>query len=303
MKIPYPSCFFNVNNPNETKYLDALFSVLKNGDRRTTRNGNTYAIFAKQMRFDLRKGFPAVTTKKLNFISVVAELLWFIDGGKETDGRLSLKKLNQIQSKEDGANNIWTHDQTRFANNGKAQFDGDCGVIYGSQWRNFNGEGKDQLADVISALKKDPFSRYHIITAWNPIKLQDMCLPPCHMKMQFFARQSHRQDKKMYLDLAMDQRSCDMFLGVPFNIASYALLLHMVAQCTDMIPGELIITLNDCHIYSKHLKQVRKQLNRNTYKAPKLWVNPKIKNIDKFTMNDFALIDYKHHDAIKAPLL
>ncbi len=291
------------NNPNEAQYLNALKNAHELSDMRKTRNGNTHAIFAEQMRFDLQKGFPAATTKSLMVKSVTAELLWFIDAGKETGGRLSLKKLNQIQGKPDNARNIWTHDQERFAKQGKALFEGDCGVIYGSQWRNFNGEGKDQLAEVISAIKKDPFSRYHIVTAWNPLKINDMCLPPCHMKMQFFARNSRRKDKKMYLDLAMDQRSCDMFLGVPFNIASYALLLHMIAQCVDMIHGELVITLNDCHIYSKHLKQVRLQLSRNTYKAPKLWINPKIKNIDDFTMNDFKLIDYKHHEAIKAPLL
>lgn len=291
------------NNPNEAQYLEALKATYKFGNMRETRNGNTHAIFAWQMRFNMQKGFTAVTTKLLQLKSVFAELLWFLDAGKETGGRLSLKRLNQIQGKPADAKNIWTHDQERFAKAGKAQFDGDCGAIYGSQWRNFNGEGVDQIANVISAIKKDPFSRYHIVTAWNPLKLHDMCLPPCHMKFQFFVRRSRRKDKKMYLDLMMDQRSVDMLLGEPFNIASYALLLAMIAQCVDMIPGELVITLNDCHIYAKHMKQVRTQLGRNTFKAPKLWLNPEIKDIDSFTMDDIKLIDYKHHEAIKAPLL
>ncbi len=294
-----------VNNPNEAQYLEALHDTLMYGDVRETRNGNTRAIFARHMRFNLSDGFPAPSTKQLAFTSVLAELIWFIEGGKDSPipYRLSIGRLNQLMGlPEDAHNPMWSHDQKRFVASGKEQFPGDCGVIYGSQWRNFNGKGVDQLTAVIEALKKDSFSRYHVITAWNPLEMGNMCLPPCHMKMQFFVRHSRRKDGKRYLCIAMDQRSCDMFLGVPFNIASYAILVHIIAQCVGMLPGELIITLNDCHIYSSHLKQVRKQLERDTYVAPKLWVNPEIKCIDDFGMNDVKLIDYKHQGRIQAKL-
>lgn len=294
------------NNPNEAEYLEALYETFVLGDVRKTRNGYTRAIFARQMRFKMSHGFPAPSTKQLAFKSVVAELIWFIEAGRTSPipYRLSIGRLNQLMGLAEGAYNpMWSLNQEQFADHDKAQFQGDCGVIYGSQWRNYNGEGKDQLAEVIAALKKDPFSRYHVITAWNPLKTGDMCLPPCHMKMQFFVRHSRRKDGKLYLCIAMDQRSCDMFLGVPFNVASYALLLHMVAQCVDMIPDELIITLDDCHIYRVHTNPVRKQMARDTYEAPKLWLNPEIKNIDDFGMNDVKLVGYEHQGRIKAKLL
>ncbi len=293
-------------NPNEAVYLGALCDALAHGDVRSTRNGHTRAIFARQVRFDLQKGFPAMTTKQLAFKSVVAELLWFIEGGKDSPipYRLSIGRLNQLVGlPEDARNPMWSLNQEDFASKGKAQFQGDCGVIYGSQWRTYNGEGVDQLAKVLQALRVDPFSRYHVVTAWNPLKVGDMCLPPCHMKFQLFARRSHRRDKKLYLDLAMDQRSCDMFLGVPFNIASYAVFLHMFAQCVGMVPGELVITLNDCHIYSAHLKAVRQQLVRDTLPASKLWLNPEVTDIDEFTMDDVKLVGYQHQGRIKAKLL
>lgn len=306
-------------NPNEQVFLLALQVTKDRGSRRTTRNGVTTAILAHQMRFNLQLGFPAITTKFLAFEVVKAENIWFIDGGKDTDGRLSTKKLNELLGKEASARNIWTHDQTRFAELGKAKFEGDCGRIYGAQWRDWrtnDGQHVDQLAKVIKQLQGDPFSRYHIVNAWNPGEVGDMCLPPCHMKIQFFVRPSKRRDKKMYLDLSMNQRSCDMFLGVPFNIASYALLVHMVAQCVGMVPGELVITLEDCHIYlagldtsgkpiwSKgHLKQVNQQLSRKPFKAAKLWLNPEVKDIDAFTMDDIKLIGYRSHEKIQATLL
>ena len=306
-------------NHNELQYLYALAETCHFGTRRTGRNGVTTAIFAHQMRFDLQKGFPALTTKFLAFETVKAENLWFLDAGRDTEWRLSIKKFNEYLGRVSDAKNIWTMDQERFASQKKARFDGDCGRIYGAQWRNWKGpygETIDQIAKVIQQLKDDPFSRYHVVTAWNPGELHDMCLPPCHMKMQFFVRPNKRRDKKMYLDLSMDQRSCDMFLGVPFNIAGYALLTHMIAQCVGMLPGELVITLNDCHIYlagldgegkpiwSKgHLKAVTKQLSRKPFKTPKLWLNPDIRDIDSFTMNDIKLIGYRSHEKIPASLL
>jgi thymidylate synthase len=269
------------------------------------------------MRFDMQQGFPATTTKYLASNVVFAENLWFLDAGKETGGRLSLAKLNEYLGKPATSKNIWTKDQARFAAAGKAQFEGDCGRIYGAQWRNWrtaDGKQVDQIAKVITQLKDDPFSRYHIVTAWNPGEISDMCLPPCHMKMQFFVRP--KNEGGMYLDLSMDQRSCDMFLGVPFNIAGYALLLHMIAQCVDMTPGELVITLEDCHIYlggyddkgapdysRGHLNQVNEQLSREPFRAPTLLLNPSVKDIDTFTMDDIKLVDYRSHEKIPAEML
>lgn len=324
--------FITGNNPNEQQFLYALHMTLSHGSRRETRNGVTTATLAHQMRFNLQVGFPAITTKFLAFEVVKAEKLWFLDGGKDTGGRLSIRKLNELLGKPADAKNIWTHDQARFASQGKAKFEGDCGRIYGAQWRDWKThiekkqsmhkgevyqkyESIDQIAKVIKQLKDDPFSRYHIVNAWNPGEQHDMCLPPCHMKMQFFVRPSKRKDKKMYLDLSMDQRSCDMFLGVPFNIAEYALLNHMVAQCVGMVPGELVITLEDCHIYLAatdkgyvqysrgHKKQVIEQLSRTPYNAPKLWLNPDITDIDSFTMKDIKLLGYRSHEKIPAEML
>lgn len=306
-------------NHNEMQYLDALRKTRDFGSRRKGRNGITTAVFAHQMRFNLLQDFPILTTKFISFELVVAELLWFLDAGKETGGRLSLGKFNEIREKPATTKNIWTGDQANFVKKGKARFEGDCGRIYGAQWRDWkapNGTSIDQVAKVIKQLKDDPFMRYHVINAWNPGEIDDMCLPPCHMKMQFFVRPSRRCDKKMYLDCSMDQRSCDMFLGVPFNIASYALLNHMVAQCVDMIPGELVITLEDCHIYlagldelgqplwgKSHLKQVNKQLKKTPNKGPELWLNSEIKDIDSFTTDDIKLIGYHNQGKMKADLL
>ncbi len=306
-------------NPNEDEFLRALKKVKRFGSRRKTRNGVTDAVLAHQMRFVMQKGFPISTTKFVPIGLIKSETIWFLDAGKETGGRLSIRKLNKLNGKPADAENIWTMDQARFAAQGKAQFPGDCGRIYGAQWRDWtapDGTKTDQIAKVIKQLKEDPFSRYHVVNAWNPGEVNDMCITPCHMKFQFFVRPSRRRDKKMYLDISMDQRSCDMFLGVPFNIAGYALLLHMVAQCVDMIPGELVITLEDCHIYRAgydtsgkilwgkgHTRAVNKQLKRTPFKAPKLWLNPDIKDIDAFTMDDIKLIGYTSHEKIPADLL
>lgn len=274
----------------EQQYLDLLQNILNDGSDRSDRTGvGTRALFGQQMRFDMANGFPAVTTKKLAFKAVKSELLWFLEGSND-DNRL--KELNGSEK------TIWTANGEADYWKPKAQFPGDLGRIYGVQWRSWkkpSGETVDQLGEVIEKIKTNPYDRRLIVTAWNPGELDEMALPPCHMFFQFFVA-----DGK--LSLFMHQRSCDMFLGVPFNIASYSLLLHMVAQVTNLTPGEFIHSLGDTHIYNNHFDQVKEQLTREPLDPPTLWLNPKVKDIDSFTMDDIKLENYEHHDPIKAPM-
>lgn len=276
-------------------YNTILKSIYENGVDRTGRNGSTRAVFAQQMRFNLEDGFPAVTTKKLAFNAVKSELLWFLEGGFK-DGRASDERLKELNGTD---KTIWTANANADYWKPKAKFDGDLGRVYGVQWREWqapNGEKIDQLADVIERIKNTPGDRRLIVTAWNPGELSDMALPPCHMMFQFFVA-----DGK--ISLHMLQRSCDMFLGVPFNIASYALLLSMVAQVTNLKAHECILTLNDAHIYHEHFDAVKEQLSREPKKLPTLWLNPDIKNIDDFKMEDIKLENYEHHPTIKAQMI
>lgn len=273
----------------ERAYLDALKDILATGVDRTGRNGDTRAKFAIQLRHDFKDGFPALTTKKLAFKAVKSELLWFIEGSQD-DNRL--KELNGTDR------TIWTANAEADYWTPKAAFPGDLGRIYGVQWRRWqrsDGSTLDQLARVIDKIKNDPADRRLIVSAWNPGELEQMALPPCHMFFQFFVS----GDK---LSLHMVQRSCDMFLGVPFNIASYALLLAMVAQVTGKVPHELVLTLNDAHIYHDHFDAVEEQLSREPLPFPTLWLNPEARDIDRFTMDDIRLEDYRSHEAIKAPM-
>jgi thymidylate synthase len=275
----------------ETTYLDILREILDMGVDRGDRTGTgTRALFGKTMRFDLSSGlFPAVTTKKLAFKAVKSELLWFLEGSSD-DNRL--KELNGSDK------TIWTANGEADYWKPKAKFPGDLGRVYGVQWRKWqrpDGTTVDQIAEVIEGIKKDPNGRRHIVTAWNPGELDQMALPPCHMFFQFFVA-----DGK--LSLYMHQRSCDMFLGVPFNIASYSLLLAMVAQVTGLKQGEFIHSLGDAHIYNNHFDAVKEQLSREPLPSPTLWLNPEVKDIDSFTMDDIKLVDYKSHDAIKAEM-
>lgn len=267
--------------------MDVLNDILKNGVDRQDRTGiGNRSLFVRQIRFDMTRGFPIVTTKKIAFNSAKAELLWFLSGGRD------VKELQKMGC------HIWDANAEASYWKPKAQFDGDVGRIYGVQWRRWRVHGGaeiDQLAGVIDRIKKDPNDRRHIVTAWNPGELDQMALPPCHMIYQFYVAEG-------MISLHMVQRSCDMFLGVPFNISSYALLLAMVAQVTELKPRETIITLNDVHIYKNHFEQVKEQLKRAPLPLPKLWLNPNRKNIDDFKMDDVQLIDYKSHPAIKAPM-
>jgi len=270
------------------QYLEALQFITDNGVEKENRTGvKTRAVFGLPMRFDLGKGFPAVTTKKLAFKAVKAELLWFLKGSDD------VKELQAMGC------HIWDANAEAPFWKPRAKFDGDLGRVYGVQWRrwksSYTDQPIDQIAKVIEMLKKDPTDRRLIVSAWNPAELDMMALPPCHMIFQFFAAQGK-------LSLHMYQRSCDMFLGVPFNIASYSLLLSMVAQAVGMEPWEFVHTLGDAHIYYNHFEQVREQLSRQPLPLPKLWLNPEIKNIDDFKMDDIKLIDYQSHPPIKAEM-
>ncbi|MDP2641241.1 MAG: thymidylate synthase [Candidatus Yanofskybacteria bacterium] len=269
------------------QYLNLLSDVLDHGVDRPDRTGvGTRAVFGRQMRFHMADGFPAVTTKKLAFKSMAAELLWFLRGSSD------VKELQQMGC------HIWDANAEADYWKPKARFEGDLGRIYGVQWRSWikpDGTTIDQLNDVIERIRKNPSDRRLIVTAWNPGELDQMALPPCHIFFQFFAVNDE-------LSVLMYQRSCDTFLGVPFNIASYALLLHMVAQVTGLKPGEFIHVLGDTHIYMNHFEQVKQQLSREPYSCPKLWLNPEIKNLEDFTMEDIKLLDYQCHPPIQAEM-
>ncbi|MBL7055363.1 thymidylate synthase [Candidatus Woesearchaeota archaeon] len=277
------------------QYIDALRDVLENGTDRKDRTGTgTRAVFGMQQRYNLEDGFPAVTTKKLAWKSVKSELLWFIEGSGD-ERRLAeiLHGTRDLEKKT-----IWTANGNAEYWKPKAKFDGDLGRVYGVQWRhwkNFENKETDQLKNAIEQIKSNPTSRRIIVSAWNPGELDKMALPPCHAFMQFFVSNNK-------LSLQMYQRSCDMFLGVPFNIASYSLLLHMVSQVTNLKPGEFVHTLGDAHIYNNHFAQVKEQLERKPLQLPKLKINPNVKNIDDFKMEDIDLEGYEHHPPIKAPM-
>ncbi len=285
-------------------YLDALQNILDNGEDRPDRTGvGTRGIFGMQMRFNLQEGFPALTTKKLAWKAVVSELLWFIEGSGDE------RRLAEILhgSRETKKPTIWTANAEAeyWAKKRLRRHPADLGRVYGVQWRRWRKplirinkvvlQNHDQLMELINGIKTDPYSRRHIITAWNPGELELMALPPCHMMSQFYVNNGK-------LSCQMYQRSADMFLGVPFNIASYALFTHMIAQVCGLEVGELIITIGDAHVYQNHFDQVKEQLTRTPLELPKLELNADIKDITKFRMEDISLVGYESHDAIKAPM-
>ena len=270
------------------QYLDALNYCFENGTDVESRAGKVRKSFGYQMVYDLADGFPAITTKKLAWKSVVSELLWFIEGSNDE------RRLAEILYDDDRENlkdkkTIWTQNAQAEYWKPKAKFDGDVGKIYGVQWRNFNGE--DQLENLISGLKKDPNGRRHIISSWNPPELKNMSLPACHAFSQFFISNNK-------LSCQLYQRSCDMFLGVPFNIASYSLLTHMLARECNLNVGKFIHSLGDFHIYEEHFDQVKTQLSRKPKKLSKLKFDTK--NFFKYKVSDFSLIDYDHHSKLEA---
>lgn len=259
-------------------YLDLLKHILENGTDKSDRTGTgTRSVFGYQMRFDLNEGFPMVTTKKLHLKSIIHELLWFLKG-----------ETNIQYLKENGVS-IW---------NEWADENGELGPVYGKQWRSWTGaDGKthDQIIDLIDQLKKNPDSRRLIVSAWNVAELPKMALMPCHTLFQFYVA-----DGKLSCQLY--QRSADVFLGVPFNIASYALLTMMVAQVCDLQLGDFVHTFGDVHLYNNHFDQAREQLSRTPFPLPKMKINPEVKNILGFKFDDFVLEGYQSHPAIKAPV-
>jgi thymidylate synthase len=272
------------------QYHELLEDILNNGEVKDDRTGvGTISVFGRQLRFDLSKGFPAITTKKLAWKSVVSELLWFVEGSGDE------RRLAEILygSRDTERSTIWTGNAQAAYWTPKARYDGDLGRVYGVQWRDWRGV--DQLSNLIEGIKTDPNGRRHIITAWNVDELDKMALPPCHVLAQFYVSNGK-------LSCHMYQRSVDVFLGLPFNIASYALLTHMIAQVCDLKVGELIISTGDTHIYSNHVDQVKEQLSREEYPLPILFVNPEIKDVDKFSMDDILLFDYQSHGTIKADM-
>ena len=272
------------------QYLQALKQCFDNGIDVDSRSGKVRKAFGYQMRFDLKEGFPALTTKKLSWKSVTSELLWFLEGSND-ERRLAeiLYEKNRDDLKE--KNTIWTQNANSEYWKDKAKFKGDVGRIYGVQWRDFLGV--DQIKNLIEGIKNNPDSRRHILSAWNPSEINLMSLPPCHAFSQFFIT-----NKKLSCQLY--QRSCDMFLGVPFNIASYSLLVHMIAQECDLQVNEFILTLGDYHIYHEHFDQINIQLKREPRKLPQLkFVS---KDIFSYKVSDFELINYDPHPAIKGKM-
>jgi len=272
-------------------YLDSLKFVLDNGSVREDRTGTgTIGVFGMQQRYDLTLGFPAVTTKKLAFRACLSELLWFLEGSGDE------RRLCEILhgTRDADKRTIWTDNAQSDYWRPKAKFEGDLGRVYGVQWRDFGGV--DQVVELINNIKKDPYGRRHILTAWNPAELGEMALPPCHCFAQFYVSADRKLSCQMY------QRSCDMFLGVPFNIASYSLLTHMISQVCGLEAGEFVHVLGDAHIYLNHVEQVKEQLAREPLPLPTLWINPNVTDIFKFTMEDFRLDGYESYASIKAPM-
>ncbi|MEN2414100.1 thymidylate synthase [Flavobacterium mesophilum] len=276
------------------QYLDLVKHVLENGNQKGDRTGTgTKSVFGYQMRFDLSEGFPMVTTKKLHLKSIIYELLWFLKG----DTNIKYLQENGVK--------IWDE---------WADSNGDLGPVYGHQWRNWNSEEIDQISELITELKTNPNSRRMLVSAWNPSVLPDTkksfeenvannkaALPPCHAFFQFYVSSPdiEKGETKGKLSCQLYQRSADIFLGVPFNIASYALLTMMIAQVCDLEAGEFIHTFGDAHIYNNHFEQLELQLSREPKPLPKMILNPAIKNIFDFDYNDFTLVDYDPHPAIK----
>lgn len=287
------------------QYLTMLNDILSNGEERTDRTGiGTKGIFGYQMSFNLSDGFPIVTTKKVPFKSVISELLWFIEGSGN-ERRLAEIHYGKPRDELSEKTTIWTANANAeywkelvYWGRGTGE-PGDLGRVYGTQWRDWKTSKNlsvDQLSDLLHGLKTDPYGRRHILTSWNPGDLPDMALPPCHCLVQFHVSSTGKLNCQLY------QRSADAFLGVPFNISSYALLTHLIAQECRLVPGKFVHTLGDLHIYTTHMKQVELQLDRTPLPLPTLELNPEINTVTAFKMSDISLKNYQFHPAITAEM-
>lgn len=276
-----------MTNADQT-YLDLVYKILREGEVREDRtNTGTVSIFGHQMKFDLQQGFPLITTKKIHTKSVFAELLWMLSGS------------TNVKPLQDMGVRIW---------NEWADDRGELGPVYGSQWRSWGRDSisgrldpVDQIAEVIANIKEDPFSRRHIVTAWNPIDVEFMALPPCHMMFQFYVH-ADRNGNPESLSCQLYQRSGDVFLGVPFNIASYALLTEMIAKEVGLVAKSFVHTLGDAHIYLNHMDQISEQLEREPRYAPSIHLNPHVLDIFDYTLEDVKVTNYYPHPTIKAPV-
>jgi len=294
------------------QYLDLLQHILDKGTKKEDRTGTgTISVFGYQMRFDLAKGFPLLTTKKVYMRAITHELIWFLKGDTNirylVDNNVRIwndwpfqkyLKANNLEEKYPKYTDEWHEQLQKFIDTVKeddvfAQQWGDLGPVYGKQWRDFGGV--DQIKELIEQIKQNPNSRRMIVCAWNPPLIKDMALPPCHCLFQFYV-----SDNKLSCQLY--QRSCDVFLGVPFNIASYALFTLMIAHVTGLEPGEFVWTGGDTHLYLNHLDQVKEQLSRSTKPLPRIILNPDVKDIFDFKFEDIELVDYDPHPPIKAPV-
>lgn len=259
-------------------YLDLMRYVRTQGTYKSDRTGTgTYSVFGYQMRYDLQQGFPLVTTKKVHLRSIIHELLWFLKG----DTNIAYLKENGVS--------IWDE---------WADKQGNLGPVYGYQWRSWpsgNGDTVDQISNLIQQIKTNPDSRRLLVSAWNPALVDEMALPPCHCLFQFYVADGR-------LSCQLYQRSADIFLGVPFNIASYALLTHMIAQVCNLEVGDFVHTLGDAHLYANHLEQTDLQLSREPFALPQVKLNPAVKDLFQFTFDDISIENYQHHDPIKAPV-
>ena len=267
------------------QYLDLLDHVLANGQQKPDRTGTgTLSVFGYQMRFDLADGFPAMTTKKLHLRSIIGELLWFLRGDTNVG---------------------WLHERGISIWDEWADASGDLGPVYGHQWRSWptpDGRRVDQIARLLEQIRSNPDSRRLVVSAWNVADVDDMALPPCHTLFQFYVAPPAAPGERRRLSCQLYQRSADIFLGVPFNIASYALLTQMIAQLTDLEPGEFVHTLGDAHLYLNHLEQARLQRTREPHPLPTMRITPGITSIDAFDLADFELVDYVADPAIRAPI-
>lgn len=284
---------------DEKLYLNSLQDIIKNGELRKTRNSNTLSTFGIKLDFDIKNSFPLLTTKKMFFYGIAHELLWFI---KSDTNSKNLEKNNV---------NIWKANSSRtfLDENDLSDYEeGDCGPIYGFQWRHFNAcykgcnmdyknRGIDQLQDCIDLIKNNPFSRRIFMSAWNPCQLKEMCLPPCHISYQFYVSSDN------YLSCILYQRSGDMFLGIPFNIASVSLLVYIISSITNKNPGKISIMIGDAHIYENHIDAVKIQVERVPCVFPKLRIKNKYDNINDYKYEDFELIDYNYHPSIKRKMI